>query len=103
RLSPPLTFRSAELIREEVVYLRFGHKLKRATRQLKSGMTKEQVIQVFDRPEGGFAQEYAGGPTIEYCYWNAGYHQGGLWKLLGLTWEKGHYDLIAFFDREEKL
>jgi outer membrane protein assembly factor BamE (lipoprotein component of BamABCDE complex) len=87
-----------ELARESFVHRRISKKLESAHARLKKGMTKDEVKEIAGEPEEVIEQR----PDV-YWTWSAREHQGELWKRLGMTTAKGHYDLIVRFDGEHRI
>ncbi len=87
-----------ELARERFVYRRVSNRIERAHAQIKTGMMKDEVRQIAGDP-----LEVTLRKPDEYWRWSAREHQGELWKRIGWTSLKGHYDLIVMFDREGRL
>jgi outer membrane protein assembly factor BamE (lipoprotein component of BamABCDE complex) len=82
-----------ELARERIVYRRTSSRLESAHAQLKVGMTKDEVRRLAGEPE-----EVTERKPDEYWLWSARNRQGELWRRLGMTSARGHYDLIVRFD-----
>jgi hypothetical protein len=87
-----------ELAREQFIYRRISQRIERAHAQVKTGMTKDEVRQIAGTPE-----EIIQRKPDEYWRWSAREHQGELWKWVGWTTVKGHYDLIVMFDGEHRI
>ena len=87
-----------ELARERFVYRRISNRIERAHAQIKMGMQKDEVRQIAGEPEEIIMRR-----PDEYWRWSAREHQGELWKRIGLSTLKGHYDLIVIFDAEGKI
>jgi outer membrane protein assembly factor BamE (lipoprotein component of BamABCDE complex) len=87
-----------ELARERFVYRRIARKLESAHAQLKTGMTKDEVKAIAGEPE-----EIAQRKPDEYWTWSSRGHEGELWRRIGMTSTKGHYDLIVRFDGENRI
>jgi outer membrane protein assembly factor BamE (lipoprotein component of BamABCDE complex) len=87
-----------ELARERFVYRRISQRIERAHAQIKPGMTKDEVRQIAGAPEEVIMRK-----PDEYWRWSAREHQGELWKRIGLSTIKGHYDLIVMFDGENRI
>jgi hypothetical protein len=87
-----------ELARERFVYRRISQRIESAHAQLKTGMTKDEVRQIAGDPV-----EIIQRKPDEYWRWSAREHQGELWKRVGLSTIKGHYDLIVMFDGEKRI
>jgi outer membrane protein assembly factor BamE (lipoprotein component of BamABCDE complex) len=83
-----------ELWRERVVYRRGASALEQGARQLRGGMSREEVKQVMGEPHGA-----SNGEPDESWHWSASRYQGALWQLLGLNTVKGHYDVSVTFGR----
>lgn len=89
---------AVELIRETIVYHRFSRKLANAEKSVQTGDSEERVKQVIGEPETVLVHD-----ETETWYWAAADHQGQLWRLIGLTWQKGHYTLAITFDRDGRV
>lgn len=89
---------SLELARERFLQWRIARKLESAHARLKPGMTKTEVIAIAGEPE-----EIAERRPDEYWTWSSRGHEGELWRRIGLTSTKGHYDLIVRFDGENRI
>jgi outer membrane protein assembly factor BamE (lipoprotein component of BamABCDE complex) len=89
---------AAELIREEVVYLSASRKLESACQRIEAGMTREQVGLLAGEPDSATAAILG-----KAWHWNTIRYRGVLWKSLGLTAVKGHYELTAAFDEDGKV
>jgi hypothetical protein len=87
-----------ELARERFVYRRVSNRIESAHGQLKAGMTKDEVRQIAGDPVEVILRK-----PDEYWRWSAREHQGELWKRVGLTTVRGHYDLIVMFDGENRI
>jgi outer membrane protein assembly factor BamE (lipoprotein component of BamABCDE complex) len=87
-----------ELARERFVYRRASSRLESAHARLKMGMTKDEVRQLAGEPE-----EVTERKPDEYWLWSARNRQGELWRRLGMTSARGHYDLIVRFDGESRI
>ena len=87
-----------ELARESFIYRRISNRIESAHGRLKVGMTKDEVRQLAGEPF-----EITLRKPDEYWRWSAREYQGELWKRVGLTSVKGHYDLIVMFDGENRI
>ncbi|MBA3804770.1 MAG: hypothetical protein H0X14_03540 [Acidobacteria bacterium] len=87
-----------ELARERFIYRRISNRIERAHAQIKTGMTKDEVKQIAGTPE-----EIIPRKPDEYWRWSAREHQGELWKRVGWTSVRGHYDLIVMFGAEGRI
>lgn len=87
-----------ELARESFVYRRISRRIAEAHAHLKTGMTKDEVKEIAGEPEEVIERR----PDV-YWTWSAREHQGALWKWLGMTGPRGHYDLIVRFDGEHRI
>ncbi|HEX8139973.1 MAG TPA: hypothetical protein VF544_20600 [Pyrinomonadaceae bacterium] len=87
-----------ELARESFVYRRVSKRIAQAHARLKTGMTKEEVKEIAGEPEEVIERR----PDV-YWTWSAREHQGELWRRLGMTGPRGHYDLIVRFDGEHRI
>jgi outer membrane protein assembly factor BamE (lipoprotein component of BamABCDE complex) len=87
-----------ELARERFVYRRISSKIESAHALLKTGMTKEEVRRIAGEPE-----EINERRPDEYWVWSSRSHQGELWRRLGMTSARGHYDLVVRFDGENRI
>jgi hypothetical protein len=87
-----------ELARERFVYWRVTRRIESAHARLRVGMTKDQVKLIAGEPEKIAERR----PDV-YWTWSARGYQGELWKRIGMTSMKGHYDLIVRFDGEHRI
>jgi len=84
-----------ELAREEFVYLGATKTLKNAYSLIEPGMKQGQVELLAGTPDSTKERN-----SEEIWYWDAAEHQGKLWKVLGLSWRKGHGTLVVEFNRD---
>jgi hypothetical protein len=87
-----------ELARERFLHWRMTRRLESAHAQLRTGMTKTEVKAIAGEPE-----EIAERRPDEYWTWSSRGHEGPLWRRMGMTSTKGHYDLIVRFDGENRI
>ncbi|MBA3765647.1 MAG: hypothetical protein H0W99_01415 [Acidobacteria bacterium] len=87
-----------ELARERLIYRRISNRIESAHAQVKTGMTKDEVRQIAGDPVEIILRK-----PDEYWRWSAREHQGELWKRVGWTSVRGHYDLIVMFDAENRI
>ncbi|HEY6187494.1 MAG TPA: outer membrane protein assembly factor BamE [Pyrinomonadaceae bacterium] len=87
-----------ELARERFLYWRIARRLESTHAQLRTGMTKTEVKALAGEPE-----EIAQRSPDEYWTWTSRGHEGALWRRIGMTSTKGHYDLIVRFDGEHRI
>ncbi len=87
-----------ELARESFAYRRTFKRIAEAHARLKTGMTKDEVREIAGEPEEVIERR----PDV-YWTWSAREHQGALWRRLGMTGPRGHYDLIVRFDGEHRI
>ena len=87
-----------ELAREQFIYRRISNRIERAHAQVRTGMTKDEVRQIAGTPEEIILRK-----PDEYWRWSAREHQGELWRRVGWTSIRGHYDLIVMFDADDRI
>ena len=87
-----------ELARERFIYRRISQRIESAHAQIKTGMTRDEV-----RRMAGDPVEIIQRKPDEYWRWSAREHQGELWRRVGLSTIKGHYDLIVMFDADGRI